>query len=240
MPSPGTKRPRKSGGARPGRRADSVVRAYDAVKTMAIHYTLKPGEPVREPELARSLKVSRTPIREALNRLVVEGLLTFVPNRGFFCRRISHEDVRALYEARMILEKGAIPLVLQRASDAEIDAACRVWQVAAARAKSLSSDQLAEADEAFHRAVAALARNPEILRALDHIGSRIRFFRKIANENPVLRKAGFREHALLIEALRRRDCNRAVRHLGEHLGVSSEAAVAITKEGLARIYLDSP
>jgi DNA-binding GntR family transcriptional regulator len=239
MPKPGPHKTKKSAVTRISRPADSVERAYDAVKSMAIDYKLKPGEPVREHELARALKVSRTPIREALNRLVMEGLLTFVPNRGFFCRQISHEEVRALYETRVILELGAMRLGLQRSTKQEIDDACDVWDTAAARSKSLSAAQLAEADEAFHRAIANLAKNPEIVKALEHINTRVRFFRKIANENPVNRKACFQEHATLIDAIRRRDVETAAKHLQAHLAMSSEAAAEITKEGLAKIYLNA-
>jgi DNA-binding GntR family transcriptional regulator len=225
--------------SRLSRPADTVGRAYEAVKEMAVHYKLKPGEPVREVELARSLNVSRTPLREALNRLVVEGLLTFVPNRGFFCRQISPEEVRELYETRVILELGALRLALDRASDKELDDACKVWEKAAGRNKSLNAAQLAEADEAFHRALATLAKNREIVRALEHINSRIRFFRKVANEKPLNRKACFEEHAILIDAIRKRDAKLAAQHLQGHLTMSSEAATEITKEGLARIYLNA-
>lgn len=221
------------------RPADTVERAYEAVREMAVDYKLKPGEPVREQELARVLKVSRTPIREALNRLVVEGLLTFVPNRGFFCRQISPEEVRALYETRAILELGALNLALERASDEGIDEACKVWEVAAESRKSLTAAQLAEADEAFHRALANLAQNREIVRALEHINTRVRFFRKVANENPANRNACFDEHATLIKAIKKRDATLAAKHLREHLTMSSEAATELTKEGLARIYLNA-
>lgn len=234
-----TNQKKKSSVTRISRPADSVERAYEAVKSMAIDYKLKPGEPVREQELARALKVSRTPVREALNRLVVDGLLTFAPNRGFFCRQISHEEVRALYETRVILELGAMRLALQRARDEQIDAACNAWENAAAQSKSLTAAQLAEADEAFHRAIATLAGNLEIVRALEHINPRVRFFRKIANENPINRKACFEEHATLIQAIRRRDVASAEKYLQSHLTMSSEAAAELTKEGLARIYLNA-
>ena len=65
---------------------DSTVdKLYDQLASMAIGYAFKPGERLNEVALARQLGVSRTPLREALNRLVVEKLLRFLPGKGFFC-----------------------------------------------------------------------------------------------------------------------------------------------------------
>ena len=72
------------GGVRTSRSADSV---YERVKSMAITYSIRPGERINEVELARRLNVSRTPLREALNRLVTEGFLTAQLNKGFLDRK---------------------------------------------------------------------------------------------------------------------------------------------------------
>src|SRR5713226_2915995 len=69
--------------------SDSVVdRVYEQLKAMAVSYELKPGERLNEGELAKRLGVSRTPLREALNRLNTEGFLRFTPGKGFFCREL--------------------------------------------------------------------------------------------------------------------------------------------------------
>ncbi len=66
----------------------SADRVYDAIKSMAITYGFRPGERINEVDLARQLDVSRTPLREALNRLVTEGFLTTRLNKGFFARTL--------------------------------------------------------------------------------------------------------------------------------------------------------
>ena len=74
--------------------SDSFVdRAYERLKRMAIGYHLKPGERLNEGELAKQLGVSRTPLREALNRLAMEGFLRFSPGKGFFCRELDPKGV---------------------------------------------------------------------------------------------------------------------------------------------------
>ena len=75
---------------------------------MAIDFAMKPGERLNEGEFARVLKMSRAPVREAMNRLVSEDLLTVIPNQGFSCRRLSASEVNALCEVRADLEAAAV------------------------------------------------------------------------------------------------------------------------------------
>ena len=108
---------------KPGRAADSVDKVYDALKDLAVDYRFRPGERVNEVELAARLGVSRTPIREALNRLVRDGFMSFVPNRGFYARDITPKGVQDLYELRAAVERAAFKLACERGTDEEILAA---------------------------------------------------------------------------------------------------------------------
>src|ERR1700743_403542 len=85
--------------------SDSIVdRVYEQLKAMAISYEFKPGERLNEGELAKRLGVSRTPLREALNRLNTEGFLRFTPGKGFFCRELDAHEIFALYALRQSIE----------------------------------------------------------------------------------------------------------------------------------------
>src|ERR1700745_3877723 len=103
--------------------SDSIVdRVYEQLKAMAGSYELKPGERLNEGELAKRLGVSRTPLREALNRLNTEGFLRFAPGRGFCCRQLDAHEIFDLYELRKSIEVASIRLALKRAKDEDIDA----------------------------------------------------------------------------------------------------------------------
>jgi len=219
------------------RQADTVEKAYHAVKEMAVRYDIRPEDRIREAELADRLKISRTPLREALNRLVTEGLVRFVPNRGFYCRGIDTREVFDLYELRAALESTAVRLGCERASDADIAAACRVWTDYADRRDAVQIDELAEADENFHVEICKLGGNAEIIKTLETINARIRFFRRIDIENRERSGITFREHAEIIAALLNRDAERATRAVEGHVHMSAEHAIEVTKEGLARIFL---
>ncbi|MFV2034404.1 MAG: GntR family transcriptional regulator [Halocynthiibacter sp.] len=78
----------------------TVDRTTDRLRQMAANFEIKPDARIKEGEMALHLGVSRTPLREALNRLVAEGFLTFRSGQGFFCRSLTPERILDLYEAR--------------------------------------------------------------------------------------------------------------------------------------------
>ena len=84
--------------------SSSVDRVYDRLRQMAADFEFKPDERINESALSTKLGASRTPLREALNRLVAEGFLTFQARRGFFCRPLSPSQILSLYEARIAVE----------------------------------------------------------------------------------------------------------------------------------------
>src|SRR5262245_39051463 len=87
---------------------------------MAVTYGFRPGERLNEVDLARQLHVSRTPLREALNRLVTEGFLTTRLNRGFFGRTLDPNEVFNLYEFRGAVEQAVVLVACERASKQEL------------------------------------------------------------------------------------------------------------------------
>lgn len=109
--------------AHPEASSDSIATVvYEALRAKAITHAFLPGERLNEGELAKELNVSRTPLREALNRLTTEGFLRTVSGKGFFFRELDPQELFDLYELRIALELAAIGLAVSRASDAEIDA----------------------------------------------------------------------------------------------------------------------
>src|SRR3546814_9824686 len=86
---------------------------------MAIGYEFKPGEKLNEVALAKRMEVSRTPLREALNRLGIEGLLRFQPGKGFFCRDLDVHEIFHLYELRKVVEIAGARLSIVRARRSE-------------------------------------------------------------------------------------------------------------------------
>lgn len=225
------------------RSADSVEKVYEKVKGLAIDYHFRPGERVNEVELAAQLGVSRTPVREALNRLAKDGFMNVVPNRGFYSRDLTPEGVRELYEVRMVIEQSTFRFACLRATDEEIAETTAIWEeVSQHRPAQTEQDwaKIAEIDERFHMEIARISHNSRLYEMLDSLNSLSRFFRRIDLETPVRRNNAYDEHVEIIAALRQRDIEKGVVLIEQHISLSAEHAVEVTKEGLARIYFGKP
>lgn len=222
------------------RAADGVQRVYARLQAMAATFELRPSEHVNEVELAARLGVSRTPVREALNRLATEGMVTFVPNKGFFCRPLEANEIANLSELRAGVEGVAVLAACEKASDADIAALARSWRGVIQRLKSMNARDLAVEDEQFHESLVSLAGNSELDKVIRNINVRIRFVRECAIEHPKRRKDTVSEHAEVIEALQRRDGAKARTVLERHVRITGEDALDYITQGLARIYLRRP
>jgi DNA-binding GntR family transcriptional regulator len=94
-------------------------RAYDAIRRMIIRLELAPGDVVREADLQATLDMSRTPIREALQRLARDQFVTVIPRRGMFVSTIDVDELSMLYETRAIMEPYAARLATKRGGNAD-------------------------------------------------------------------------------------------------------------------------
>ncbi|WP_443394301.1 GntR family transcriptional regulator [Antarctobacter jejuensis] len=157
---------------------DTVSALYTQLRAMVAAFAFKPGERINESALSRDLGASRTPLREALNRLVAEGFVDFQSGRGFFCRALSDRRIRHLYEARMAVECEAVRHAAQRATPTDLDGIeAELDRTAGEYASCTDPIRLMELDEAFHLHLAGLADNPELLGMLTTIYDKIRFVR---------------------------------------------------------------
>lgn len=217
--------------------SDSVVdRVYEELKAMAVSYAFRPGERINEGRIATRLGVSRTPLREALNRLKTEGFLRFEPGRGFFCRELDPREIFQLYELRKAIETAAVPLAVARAEEAEIAALARFLDETGPSRDGASVAELTALDETFHHRLMALARNDEMLRVLDNVNARIRFVRWIDMGSDT-RPTTQGEHRAVVAALAARDVAAALAVLERHIDRRLDQITAAIREGLARIYL---
>jgi DNA-binding GntR family transcriptional regulator len=161
-------------------KTSNVDRIIEKTREMAITFELKPGARVNESALSKELGASRTPLREALNRLVAEGFLTFQTGKGFFCRALNPKRIMDLYEARVAIEVETARLVCLRATDAELaDFNAYLDKTEPDYHQSTDIGELVQTDEAFHLYIARLSQNDELLRLLENLNGRIRYIRSI-------------------------------------------------------------
>lgn len=214
-----------------------VDQIYDEVRGMATDFAFKPDERINEGALASTLGVSRTPLREALNRLVAEGFITFQTGRGFFNRSLQPQRVLELYEVRQAIEGEALRRAIDRASDDGI-AELRGFLLSTEPAYSAgtSAKELVELDEQFHMRLAELSLNGELVRMLRNVSERIRYVRWIVMTE---KKRGrtHAEHLSILDALATRDVEAAVTALRNHIEQRSEEATAAVRIAYSQLYV---
>jgi DNA-binding GntR family transcriptional regulator len=141
---------------RPRSLSDTVL---SRLRDDIVHGELELGQLLSERALAEKLGVSKTPVRESLARLEIEGLVRIVPQRGAYVFTLSSEEVTRLCEFRLTLEAAALRLAMDREPQALADAlAAIVERMKQARRRKDVRDYL-DADTAFHEAIFAHCRN---------------------------------------------------------------------------------
>jgi DNA-binding GntR family transcriptional regulator len=213
----------------------AVGRVYEELKTLSITYGLKPGSRVNESTLARQLGVSRTPLREALNRLVVDGFLDFTPSQGFFRKNIDPAEIFDLYEMRQTLEVASLRLAVRRATEQALDEIEEFLSVSVGYTSEEGTKPLVQLDEGFHERLILLTGNRQLLTCLQSVNDRIRFFRWIDMEEE-RRRGTQSQHLEILRAIRKRDAEEAAAILGDHIVCRRDQILRQVKEGYARIY----
>jgi len=218
-------------------RSESVVdRVYEELKNMAVSYAFRPGERLNEGDIARRLGVSRTPLREALNRLNTEGFLSFMPGRGFFCRQLDAQEIFDLYEFRKGLEIASARLAIARAQPEQIDALLAFLDETGPDPGERTAVELVDLDERFHEGLVEMSRNAEMLRVLRNVNARIRFVRWIDMDR-LNRSKTQREHRDILLAMKARDEEACVSLLERHIDRRLDEITSAIKEGYAQIYM---
>ena len=222
-------------------KSSNVDRLYATLRRMAADFAFKPDERINESMLATRLGASRTPLREALNRLVAEGFLTFQTGRGFFCRPLNPQHILDLYEARVAIESEALRLACARASDGAIaDMTEMLERMAPDYTAGADIQSLLRMDEDFHLALAGLAGNAELARQLENLNARIRYIRLIdlARMQAVQGDGpGLGAHQAIVSALVRRDAEAADKALRDHIEKRREQATEAVRIAYSQLYV---
>ncbi|MEJ6390172.1 GntR family transcriptional regulator [Gymnodinialimonas ulvae] len=220
---------------------NNVDRLTAHLRRMAADFEIRPEERIREGAMAKALSVSRTPLREALNRLVSEGYMTFTPGQGFFCRALTPEQILDLYEARAAVECEALRLASHRASAADIAAiAAQLDTIEPLYEETTDRLTLLNMDEDFHLALVRLSRNAELERMLVNINGRIRYVRMIGLK--MTRQQGattgrMKAHRAILDALRDGDLDAALTALRDHIAMRKEDAAQAVRNAFSQIYV---
>lgn len=182
------------------------------------------GAKIKETQIAAELRVSRTPIREAFKQLENEGLIDYIPNRGCFAKGFTQQDVDDIYAVREALERLAVERAVERITEAEMRELEEEWDLMEFYAKKKDAQKVLELNSTFHDRIYASTRSRFMAQVLRSYKSYINKTRKSVFYDETYLMAILKEHREILEAIKSRDKERAVRAVSEHLESSQDRA----------------
>lgn len=189
--------------------------AYGHLRDAILKGSLTPGTRISEPNLAEQLGISRTPVREALQRLSQEGLVDLTPAKGARVRILSPEEVHEVYDVRALLEAEAARLAAQNASNTELQQLETLITTLNALPQDHYADQM-QVDFDFHTALVEASHNRTLARLYGDLRSSLALVRanlQTLSQHPKTQE----QHAQILSALQHRDPEAAALAVREHV-----------------------
>jgi DNA-binding GntR family transcriptional regulator len=201
------------------------------LRTMLIEGIIAPGAKLNERELCEVLHVSRTPLREAIKLLAVEGLVDLLPNRGAVAVRLSEDDVIHTFEVLANLEGLSGELAAERVTDDErAEIRAMHYEMLACHARRDLSGYY-RLNASIHRAINAAARNPVLATTYAHVNARVQALRFRTNQNGAKWEQAVKEHGAMVDALDARDAAAMRAILVTHLQHKRDMVLALMRAG---------
>lgn len=205
---------------------------FNTLRQAILRGELKPGERLMEIQLANKLGVSRTPIREAIRKLELEGLVLMVPRKGAEVADITEKSLMDVLEVRKALEELSVRLTCDRITKEEV----RELKVAAEdfreTLKSADITEIAEADVRFHDVIYAATKNQKLIQLLNNLHEQMYRYRIEYLKNEEVYPKLLREHEEIISRISQGEQEEAVKIVCEHIDnqVSAVMDVIRTKQ----------
>lgn len=190
---------------------------FNTLRQAILKGELKPGERLMEIQLAKRLGVSRTPIREAIRKLELEGLVVMIPRKGAEVAKITEKDLRDVLEVRCTLEELAVSLAannIKKEDVAVLEAKNNEFIEAISKENVV---EMAEADVNFHDAIYALTDNARLIQILNNLREQMYRYRFEYIKDSDKRKTLVEEHRVIIEALANKDTEAVKKAVRQHI-----------------------
>jgi DNA-binding GntR family transcriptional regulator len=222
---------------------DSILTdyAYTEILQMILSSDIKPGTRIREDLLAEQLGISRTPIREAVNRLTQNGFVTNIKRKGLYCVKFSHQDLLNLTELRVALESLSFEKCINLASDEDIAGFQRIIDEFRSELDAITGhdeDTLGkeiarlhnEYDIRFHVGIAQISASSRLIQYVNEVESMLLIARQriySKKDRVEIVQLSWEQHERMCLAIRRRDKAAARELLEEHLKLMLDTQINI-------------
>lgn len=198
---------------------------FNTLRRAILRGELKPGERLMEIQLANKLGVSRTPIREAIRKLELEGLVLMIPRKGAEVAEITEKNLRDVLEVRCALEELAVSLACERIDQNGI----RTLHVAADHFRSMLDcddiTKIAQADEAFHDVIFSATGNDRLIQLLNNLREQMYRYRIEYLKKKECYPQLLTEHNAIIHAIEEKDKDLATQITSQHINNQVDTVV---------------
>ncbi len=191
--------------------------AYNALRESILTFKLVPGITYSELKVAEDLGLSRTPIREALLRLSAQGLITFLPRKGFELTRYKKKDLEEVFELRQMLEPPLLKKITRKLTDEELSKLAAELEVQRKAAAEDDTFTFLESDRVFHNLLYEFGDNIRLMRIVENIQDLCYLMGAYALVTKGRMEASIYEHEFIVKAMKGKDPEKAARAMSEHL-----------------------
>ena len=205
---------------------------FNTLRQRILKGTYKPGERLMEIHLAEQLGVSRTPIREAIRMLELEGLVKMIPRKGAQVASISREDLQDVLEVRKALDTLAVKLACMRISADEIQKLKNAELEFERSLRQGDTTQIAEADVAFHDVIQLAAKNKRLKSMISNLAERIYRYRfEYIKQQSDGGQTLVDEHRLIIKYIEENNVDEAIGAIELHIDNQERSISKQLEEG---------
>ena len=198
---------------------------FNTLRQAILRGELKPGERLMEIQLANKLGVSRTPIREAIRKLELEGLVLVIPRKGAEVADIKEKSLRDVLEVRKALEELSVQLACEKITKEEIEELKEAAETFKKAQKTKDITQIAEADVHFHDIINTASGNQKLIQLLNNLREQMYRYRVEYLKNNEVYEQLLEEHEFLIQAVIKHDKAQAKDIICRHID-NQEKAIA--------------
>ncbi|HSN23649.1 MAG TPA: GntR family transcriptional regulator [Methylomicrobium sp.] len=198
-----------------------------SLRTAILQGRLKSNQPLRQDQIAEQLGVSKIPVREAMVQLRAEGLIEFAPNRGFVVSELSPAEAEEIYMMRMALETKALERAIPKLRSADLIRAASVLEISETEE---DRSQWGELNWEFHSTLYQAAEWPRLLNTIQVLHNNVARYLLIYLGGLSARDASQVEHNKILQACQKKDVDRAVKILQQHLSRASHRLVAFLSD----------
>ena len=199
---------------------------FNTLRQAILTGELKPGERLMEIHLANRLGVSRTPIREAIRKLELEGLVTMIPRRGAEVAQITEKSMKDVLEVRRTLDALSAELACERISPEEEEALKKACQNFEEAVKTKDAKIIAKADVAVHDIIAAATGNQRLIQLINNLAEQMYRYRFEYIKDASQHERIIQEHRVIYESIAKKDKEAASNMAKTHIDNQEKAVIA--------------